>query len=196
MKTVIAMVLTLVLSGCLKPETDSAILVMGDSISQQIVANLSGHILFRDNAPMVFNNSIGGLPLAAQNSGQYWAGRITQAKSISNLEAITVALLGNDGSFYTAEDDHEAEVADAFRQVMYAAGDTPVYWVIPSVEVVMNLHEELRGYAYEAASLYENLHIIEVPLGSLAEDELHLSPVGIMRVSHLIRVALGLEKEK
>jgi hypothetical protein len=189
MKIFIVATLTLVLTGCWKPEPTFTMLVMGDSIMQQQVGILTGQILMRDNAPIVINNAVGGIT----TDGPYWSGRINAARAMApDLSIIFVSLGTNDGSLYS--DDEAALYAEfpaAVDAIMVAATGVEVYWQLPNAQSSMNHREAVRTILFEAAAAHDNLYLIEPEVGTgwFIADDIHLSGKG---VSGLVNVSLGI----
>lgn len=195
MKKIAAVVImALALTGCFKPETDEAVIIMGDSLSMQFVTFLSAKIMLSNNAPLIINNTIGGMPTAWNGGGAYWAGRINVVRGITNVKSIAIALGTNDGTLYTAYGgDLYGEFPAAVDAIMQASTGIDVYWVVPSIESRMSFRDDIRGMLYDAASVYDNLHILEIAEGGLSPDEIHLSQEGIEDVNRKLYAAMGFD---
>ena len=193
MKTLLIATITLLLTGCWKPEPTFTMLVMGDSIMQQQVGILSGQVLSRDNAPLIINNAIGGTP----TDGPYWSGRINAARDMApDLSIIFVSLGTNDGALY--QEDEAALYAEfpvAVDAIMLAATGIPVYWQLPNSQSGMHHREAVRTMLFEAAAAHDNLYLIEPEVGTgwFSADDIHLTQKGIQQLTAVSLSILGYE---
>ena len=169
MKTLILAFL-LLLGGCFDPVAESTVLLMGDSIAQEITDEMSFEIHWQDNAPIFIVNSIGGMTAAFGDAGEYWAGRIRQA----NADTIFISLGTNDAAA-------KIELVDfdyAAHLILDAAGDAKVYWLLPSPSSDIEGMMEVRAVISEVVAMYPNVEVVEVGEGLLDTDNIHLSDEG------------------
>ena len=179
-KILTAATIATVLTGCLIPEPTRTVMVMGDSIMQQQVADFGTNMQFRDNAPLLFNNAIGGTSAAWNGQQDYWAGRIQASRDRAyDLDIIFVSLGTNDGTFYG---DNVGQLLKDFpiaiNTIMAETVGVEVYWQPPSKESSAQNAESVREMLFAAAEVHDNLTIVEVDDGLMAEDLVHLSPDG------------------
>ena len=179
-KLLTAATIATVLTGCLIPEPTRTVMVMGDSIMQQQVANFGVQLQARDNAPLLFNNAMGGSGAAYEGQGVYWAGRIRASRDRAyDLDIIFVSLGTNDGGFYG---DNVSELLIDFPiaidTIMAETVGLEVYWQPPSRESLARNSQSIRDMLFAAAEVYDNLTIVEMDDGLLANDMVHLSRHG------------------
>ena len=169
-----------VLTGCLIPEPTRTVMVMGDSIMQQQVANFGVQLQARDNAPLLFNNAMGGSGAAYEGQGVYWAGRIRASRDRAyDLDIIFVSLGTNDGTVYG---DNVSELLIDFPiaidTIMAETVGVEVYWQLPSKESAAPNSKSIRDMLFAAEEVYDNLTMVETDDGLLANDMVHLSRRG------------------
>ena len=179
---VLLLVLVVTLSGCYKPEADSTVLLMGDSIAQEITEELSYALQSRDNAPILIANGIGGMTASQDKSAEYWAGRISQVE----VDTIFISLGTNDAAA-------KAEIADfeyAVHLILDAAGTAKVFWLLPSTA---NKYDMLavRAAITTIVAMYPNAETVEVEDGALDTDNIHLSPEGEQTTANQFVKLLG-----
>lgn len=201
-KVFAASLMTVSLSACFEPEVSSTVLIMGDSIMQELSDEFSAGLQARDYAPMVVNNSIGGMPLVANGATEYWVGRITSIRSKVELDTIFVSGLTNDTNYYTqlgndVVTDMYTELPSGIDEIMSAVdSQTEVYWLAPNEWMATNTVIPDVGVAVDiledAELRWDNLTIYYVQdVTSIDEDWIHLSDKGEVAVSNQMISILG-----
>jgi lysophospholipase L1-like esterase len=184
-RSALVLVALVMLSGCLKPEADSTVLLMGDSIAQEMSDDMSFQLLWRDNAPLYVVNAMGGFTTSESTSAEYWVSRMNQIQA----DTIFISLGTNDAAA-------GAELADfeyAVHLILDAAGDSQVYWLLPSalttrIEGMM----EVRAALIMIVALYPNAETVEVLEGAHDTDNIHLSSHGEAETAKQFVRLLGL----
>lgn len=182
--------LPLLLSGCWTPAAPNAVMVMGDSIAVSFSARLASILMARDDAPLVLNNSLGGMVAEADGADVYWVGRIAEArKHVDNLDTLVVSLGVNDISLLTR---HEIStvLGPALNDIMYASIGLKVYWVVHADGKPPNL-DEFRRVLCQAASYYSHVTVLDLPTGVLGADDIHLTQAGVALTTEMLLTEMG-----
>ena len=182
-RSALVLVALVMLSGCLEPEADSTVLLMGDSIAQEMSDDMSLQLLWRDNAPLYVVNAMGGFTASGGTTEEYWTGRISQIQA----DTIFISLGTNDAAA-------EAKIADfeyAVHLILDAAGDAKVFWLLPSNTSVYDTLE-IRDAITTIVAMYPNAETVEVEDGSLDTDNIHLSSHGEAETAKQFVRLLGL----
>jgi len=162
------------LGGCYDPVADSTVLLMGDSIAQEMTDELSFELHTRDNAPILIVNGVAGMTASFDYSGEYWAGRISQA----NADTIFISLGTNDAGAADGRGLDLSGFESAATLILDAAGGAEVFWLLPSSSSGRPLMLEVRGMIEEAVALYPNAAVVEVGEDRHEQDNVHLSAKG------------------
>ena len=170
-----ALALVLLTSAC-KPEPSGTTLIMGDSIAVGVSADVSSRLLMRNNAPLVLNNSIAGITASQDNLVQYWVGRV----AASNADVIIVSLGGNDTG--RIEGDLYDTLYPALYEIMESMQGAEVYWMIHQEGTLPQL-EDFRYTVKSAANNFDYVTVLDMPLGVLGADGVHLTKQGVTEVS-------------
>ncbi len=188
-KTITALLLTLSLAGCYKADIPCSVVLMGDSVMQETSGVLGFHLLRRDSAPMLINNSIGGMTTVAASADVYWAERLTNIQAEVDVSYIFVSLGINDINFYRQRPNGVNELwqymPPAIDGIMNAAGGAEVYWLVPHI----TLHDSkaagvevdvVRQHLAEAAERWNTLHLIYIDDKPewIDTDYIHLNAIG------------------
>ena len=162
-------------SAC-KPEPSGTTLIMGDSIAVGVSADVSSRLLMRDNAPLVLNNSIAGITASQNNLIQYWVGRVKASKA----DVIIVSLGGNDIGHI--EGDLYDTLYPALYEIMESMQGAKVYWMIHQEGKLPRL-DEFRYTVNSAARNFDYVTILDMPLGVLGPDGVHMTKKGVTETS-------------
>jgi|TARA_R110000796_G_scaffold205364_1_gene321375 lysophospholipase L1-like esterase len=192
-KILTAATMATVLTGCLIPEPPYTVMVMGDSIMHKQVAEFGTDMQLRDYAPLLFNNAIAGSSLAHNDQQDYWAGRIEASRNRAyDLDVIFISLGTNDGTYYNGNAGQLLiDFPLAIDVIMAKSVGVEVYWQPPSIESEAANVNRIRTMLFAAADLYDNLTIVDVPLGLMSPDGLHLSEAGASVMSQKYLDILG-----
>ena len=184
MKIFAASLLALLLGGCYAPAPTGTLLILGDSITVSLSAHLASTIVARDSAPLVINNTIGGMTASQDDSVQYWVGRIQAA----NAGEAIVSLGGNDAG--RLKEEVYATLYPALVEIMQAFDGADVYWLIHQEGSIPAL-AEFRRAVMDAAAGFDNVRVMHMPLGVLGDDGVHLTPDSVEGVSNFILKIIG-----
>ena len=174
----------LLLSGCWTPAAPYTVMVVGDSIAVSFASRLAMMLTASDDAPLVLNNTVVGITASQEAADLYWVARIEEARShVDNLDTLVVSLGGNDTS-YLSREELSTVLQPALDAIMFSTSDMEVYWVIHAGGNIPNL-DEYRRVVYETAAQY-GVTVVDIPLGVLQQDEVHLTSRGVTMVVKLL----------
>ena len=188
-KTFLAAGMIASLSGCYwQPEVSSTVLIMGDSIMEETSSVFVSTLSRRDNAPMVINNSMGGMTTVHDGSSEYWSGRVTAIRGQTQVDTVFVSLGANDMAAYSGE-DKTLDVVSIMEEfptgldlIMSSMDGVEVYWLVP--HIYMSGREEALTYVRQALAdaemRWDNLNLLyidEMP-EYIDEDNIHLNKDG------------------
>jgi len=189
-KTLTTLLLTLTLASCYKADIPCSVVLIGDSIMQETSGVLGFYLLRRDNAPMLINNSMGGMTTVAKGADVYWAERLANIQAETSVSHIFVSLGTNDASFYKQRPDGVNELwqymPSALDSIMESVSpDVEVHWLVPHIF----LHQGrlagpevdvVRQMLAEAADRWDNLNLIYIDDQPtwIDPDLIHLSTLG------------------
>lgn len=175
MRLLLVLLVILLASGC-RPEPSGTTLIMGDSIAVGVSADVAMRLLVRNNAPLVINNSIAGITASQDNLVQYWVGRVAASKA----DVIIVSLGGND--IGQIQGDLYDTLFPALYEIMESMRGAEVYWLVHQEGKLPKL-AEFRFVVYSVAANFEHVTVLDMPLGVLGPDGVHLSRQGVTDVS-------------
>ena len=190
----LALLLSVVLSACYSPDINHTVVLLGDSLMQETSGTLAFHLLHNDSAPMIINNSMGGMMTAAVDADKYWGARLENIRAEVGIDYVFVSLGINDINFYRQQPDGINELWEympqAIDNIAQAAQGAEVYWLVPHLA----LHDSksagpevdlMRQLLAMAAQRWDNLHLVYIGNDhSLFErDLIHLSPKGEKKVA-------------
>jgi len=178
------------LTGCYKADIPCTVVLLGDSLMQETSGGLAFRLLHNDSAPMLINNSMGGMMMQAQSADQYWGPRLNNIRAEVEVDYVFVSLGINDINFYqqTPADDINVmweEIPQAIDRIVLAAQGAEVYWLAPHLAMHNSrlAGEEvdvMRELLARAAQRWDNLHLVYI--GSdpalFEKDLIHLSAKG------------------
>ena len=189
-KTITALLLTLSLAGCYEADIPCSVVLIGDSVMQETSGVLGFHLLRRDNAPMLINNSIGGMTTVAAGADVYWAERLTNIQAEVDVSHVFVSLGINDVSFYGQRPDGVNELwqymPSALDSIMESVSpDVEVHWLVPHLclddsRLAGPEVQVIRQQLAEAAERWDNLHLIYIDDKPewIDDDLIHLNTLG------------------
>ena len=189
-KTITALLLTLLLAGCYEADIPCSVVLIGDSVMQETSGVLGFHLLRRDNAPMLINNSIGGMTTVAAGADVYWAERLTNIQAEVDVSHVFVSLGINDVSFYGQRPDGVNELwqymPSALDSIMESVSpDVEVHWLVPHLclddsRLAGPEVQVIRQQLAEAAERWDNLHLIYIDDKPewIDDDLIHLNTLG------------------
>ena len=201
-KTLTTLLITLSLAGCYKADIPSTVVLLGDSLMQETSGGLAFQMLHNDSAPMLINNSMGGMMLAALEADRYWGPRLNNIRAEADVDYVFVSLGINDINFYRQRPDgiNEmlAEVPQAIDNIARAARGTEVYWLVPHLalqdsKVAGPEVDLMRELLAQASRRWDNLNLIYIGNDhSLFEkDIIHLSGKGQQYVTEEFLSKIG-----
>jgi len=191
MSKLLTALLVFTLSGCYDPTVRENILFMGDSIAQEIVDDFGFSMLRRDEAPMIVNNSIGGMALDFIDSREYWVGRSIEIQAQVEIGAVVISLGTNDANANTLN-DYPAAI-DALMDTFPVT--TRVLWLVPTLISTVERGQLARQLIIDAEGRHSNLTIVYIDGMGHDADEIHLTPKGEERVARQLTELLGYYNE-
>ena len=189
-KTITALLLTLSLAGCYEADIPCSVVLIGDSVMQETSGVLGFHLLRRDNAPMLINNSMGGMTTVAAGADVYWAERLANIQAEVDVSHVFVSLGINDVSFYGQRPDGVNELwqymPSALDSIMESVSpDVEVHWLVPHLclddsRLAGPEVQVIRQQLAEAAERWDNLHLIYIDDKPewIDDDLIHLNTLG------------------
>ena len=182
------------LTGCYKADIPCTVALLGDSVMQETSGALGFHLLRKDSAPMLINNSIGGMTTVAAGADVYWAERLANIQAEVDVAYVFVSLGINDINFYRQRPNGINELwmymPPAIDKIVKAAQGAEVYWLVPHI----TLHESkaagpevdvVRQQLAEAAVRWDNLRLIYIDDKPewIDSDMIHLNALGETQVA-------------
>jgi lysophospholipase L1-like esterase len=189
-KIIAATALATSLTGCYDAEIPSKVLLTGDSVMQETSGVLAFYLLHNDDAPMLINNSMGGMTMVFGGTDVYWADRLTNIQSEVAVDTVFVSLGINDINAFGQQPDGINQmweyVPDSIDSFMGSLdSDVEVHWLVPHIF----LHQSrlagpevdvMRQMLAEAADRWDNLNLIYIDDQPtwIDEDLIHLNTLG------------------
>jgi hypothetical protein len=187
MKTLLSIFMSLAITACYDPSVERTVLIMGDSIAQEVSDDFSAIMLRRDVAPMIVNNSIGGMALDFDTSREYWVGRSEAIQAIVAVDDVVISLGTNDANADTLG-DYPAAI-DALMATFPET--TRVYWMVPTLISTVKRGQVARQLIINAEGRHANLVVVYVDGMGHDADEIHLNPEGEHEVSKYMVELMG-----
>ncbi len=195
-KIIAATALATSLTGCYDAEIPSTVLLTGDSVMQETSGVFGFNLLHNDVAPMLINNSMGGMTMVFGGADSYWSSRLTNIQSEVEVNTVFVSLGINDIGAYSKLPNGINQmwqyVPDAIDSFMGSVDPaTEVHWLVPHIF----LHQSgkhgseeidlMRQMLADAADRWDNLNLIYIDDKPtwIDTDMIHLNGLGESEVS-------------
>jgi len=188
-KIIAATALATSLTGCYKADIPSTVVLLGDSLMQETSGGLAFQMLHNDSAPMLINNSMGGMMLAAVDADEYWGSRLDNIRAEADVDYVFVSLGINDIGFYKKRpngiNEMLAEIPQAIDNIAIAAQGAEVYWLVPHLAMQDSRLagpevDLMRDLLDQASQRWDNLNLVYIGNDHtlFEKDLIHLSGKG------------------
>lgn len=183
------------LTGCYEADIPCSVVLIGDSVMQETSGVLGFHLLRRNNAPMLINNSMGGMTTVAAGAEVYWAERLTRIQEEVDVKYVFASLGINDISFYGQRPEGVNELWEAMPSALdkimsSVAPSIEVYWLVPHLCLENSRLsgpevQVVRQQLAEAAERWDNLYLIYIDDNPewIDSDLIHLNALGEKQVA-------------